>query len=68
MVEKMSGRITTNKITVLEDEDTLAITDTEKANLLGRAFAIVHSRNYHTNKEKKNSLKIMKMCIIKCRR
>ncbi len=46
MMKKMSGNKVYVKIPVLEDGGIMAITDKEKANILGKKFASVHSGDH----------------------
>ena len=43
MLKKMSGKKKYIKIPVLEDGETMAVTDEEKANILGKSFANIHT-------------------------
>ena len=60
MLKKMSGKKVFTKISVLEDGEVLAITDKEKADLLGKAFASVHSGDHLDEKHKQRKKEILK--------
>ena len=60
MLKKMSGKKVFTKISVLEDGEVLAITDKEKADLLGKAFASVHSGDHLDEKHKQRKKEIVK--------
>ena len=49
---KKSGKKVFTKISVLEDGEILAITDKEKADLFGKAFASVYSGDHLDDKHK----------------
>ena len=52
MFKKMSGKTANTKIPVLTEERKMAITNKEKANLLGENFAKVHSGNHLDEKHR----------------
>lgn len=60
VLRKMSGRKAANKISVLANQDCLVITDVEKANVLGRIFANVHSGNHLTDIHKRRKEDVLK--------
>ena len=60
MLKKMSGGKVFTKISVLEDGEILAITDKEIADLLGKAFASVHSGDHLDDKHKQRKNDILK--------
>ncbi len=59
MMKKMSGNKVYVKIPVLEDDGIMAITDKEKANILGKKFASVHSGDHLDDIHRQNKEKIL---------
>ncbi len=57
--EEMSGNKVYVKIPVLEDDGIMAITDKEKANILGKKFASVHSGDHLDDIHRQNKEKIL---------
>ena len=54
----MSGKKKYIKIPVLEGGETMAVTDEEKANILGKSFAIIHRGNHldHLHRKRKEQV------------
>lgn len=60
MLKKMSGKKVYAKIPVLEDDGILAITDKEKATMLGKKFASVHSGDHLDDIHRLHKEKVLK--------
>lgn len=59
MLKKMSGNKVYVKTPVLEDQGIMAITDKEKANMLRKKFASVHSGDHLDDIHRQNKEKIL---------
>ena len=60
MLKKMSGKKKYIKIPVLEDEETKAVTDKEKAKILGKSFANIHSGNHLDDLHRKRKEQVLR--------
>ena len=65
IIKEMSGRRVSNKIPALTDKGNVATTDMEKANLLGKVLARVHSGDHLTNAHKQRKEVMNDSCCMR---